>query len=120
MIESGFIIPFSFGVIKETSAFPSFNKYLIGSKTAGCSIVETMICGKAKPKSDFGFVPRMTSSRQIPKIAIFNDSVPEAVKKTSLALQCKIRAILILASSSMFLARSPSVCKEEGLAQKSF
>ena len=63
----------------------------------------------------WGIFPKV-APWEIPRIAKFKDSVPPLVK-TSLARQCKIRAILILASSKTFLAFSPSWCKEDGLAQ---
>ena len=107
LIDSGFTIPSSSGETKDTSILFSFNKNLIGSKTAGCSMVEVMMCGVSQGLPFEAFFPKVTPW-EIPRIATFNDSVPPEVKNTSLARQCKTLATLILASSKIFFAPSPS------------
>src|SRR3989344_6897927 len=101
LIDSGFIRPSSSGTIKETSIFLFFNRNLIGSKIAGCSMLETMMWDKksrsdfwdrGSSKSDFDFLKDCLwfSACKIPKIARLQDSVPPLVKIISLEQHCKI------------------------------
>ena len=78
-------------------------------KTAGCSILDVIIC---LPLYEFAYA--------IPLIAVLSLSEPHPVKYISFGLQLINLATFVLASSTALLAPLPIVYIEDGLPNSSF